>query len=295
MRTANLKIRPYIEYLARKIGYELVGEGNKLINFSEFKLYSRKLPKEICQENIDPYFSPVSVEIEAITSRVGFSFSRNDWHPFVETLKEYKLNSNLLYEDSTLAKLYCRYTPQNVQEVLTDQLSTPQKPLCDWPPKYKLISWIWTLNHTRVNRILKHIQNRKKNDGWIYYGPHDLSYGKNEFDRLIKVYNSIKYNGYSSNLSKSDPVSGYFLKKGKEIRFVLLEGNHRVSALQALGHKKVNVLIRKGHPAIVDYEKLHFWTKEEGGLYPSILLKQVFDNLFYGTGLDKARRYRLNI
>ncbi|MBT0812303.1 hypothetical protein KIH41_13540 [Litoribacter ruber] len=284
------KIKPFVEFLARKMGYELVGEGS----ISDFKLYPRKLPEQISLQATDPYTVPISVDISNITSRVGFSFSSNDWHPFVQTLKEYKINPNLRYEDSTLAKLYNRYTPQNVQEVLTEQIPTPQKPFCDWPPKYQFITWVWTLNQNRVVNIMNYIKGRCETNGWIYFGPHDITYGKKEFDRLISLYNSIKKDGFASTLSDQDPVNGYFLKKGNDLKFVLLQGNHRVSVLKALEYKTVKILIRKGHPAVVGYEKLHLWTQGFGGIYPTILIEQLFNNLFYGSGLDKAKRYGLN-
>jgi hypothetical protein len=289
------KIKPYVEFFARHMGYELVGEGSSLRNLSDFKLYPRKLPEQIGLHTSDPYTVPISVDISNITSRVGFSFSSKDWHPFVQTLKEYEMNPNLGYEDSTLAKLYKRYTPQNVQEVLTDQISTPQKPFCDWPPKYQFITWVWTLNQNRVDNIINYLKGRSDSDGWIYFGPHDISYGKKEFDRLISLYVSIKKEGFASTLSDKDPVNGYFLKKGNDVKFVLLQGNHRVSVLKALGHKSVNIIIRKGHPAVVDYDKLHLWTQGRGGIYSSLLIEQLFNNLFYGSGLDKAKRYGLNL
>lgn len=288
------KIRPYADYLAQLSGYELVGEGGVWLNFSNYKLFPRRLPGSIKKRSEDPYHTPFKVDITSITSRVGFSYENVGWHPFVQTLKEYEEIPDLVYEDSTLARLYNNYQPGNVQEVILDHIESPQKPFCDWPPKNELIRWVWALNENSVCSYLNRIKKTPDKDGWIFFGPHTQEYGKKEFQRLIGVYESIKTNGYQSGITDMDPVNGYFLKKEKKIRFVLLQGNHRVSALKALGYSEVDVVIRKGHPAVVDWADLHKWTQDGGGIYPSSLAKNLFDSLFDESGLQKAKRYGLS-
>lgn len=291
---SHLKIRPYASNIARKMGYELVGEGNMWWGFLYYKFFPRSLPALINTGSEDPYYIPIKIDINTITSRLGFSYAKDGWHPFVQTLKEYAQNEDLRYEDSTLARLYRQYCPSNVHEVLLDHLETQLKPICDWPPSNELIRWIWALNKTSVNSILKRLKDRPDSKGWIFFGPQKKEYGEKEFERLIDVYNSIKEKGYQHELSETDPVNGYFLKKGTDFRFVLLQGNHRVSALQALGYSEINVLIRKGHPAVIDRDDLHRWTEDGGGIYPSHLPYKLFDALFDESGMQKANRYDLN-
>jgi hypothetical protein len=290
---SKLKIRPYAAYLAQLSGHELIGAGGVRLNFSDYKLFPRRLPDSIKKGSEDPYFTPFKVDIISITSRVGFSYENAGWHPFVQTLKEYEENPDLNYEDSSLARLYNNYQPNNIQEVLIDHIQTPQKPFCDWPPVNDLIKWVWVLNENSVRIYLNRIKKTHDKDGWIFFGPHTPEYGKKEFQRLIGVYESIKANGYQSEITDMDPVNGYFLKKGKNTRFVLLQGNHRVSALKALGYSNVDVIIRRGHPAVIDWDDLYKWTQDCGGIYPSSLIKTLFDALFDGSGLQKAKRHDL--
>ncbi len=288
-----LKIRPYADYLAQLSGYELVGEGGSWLNFANYKLFPRSLPGSIKKGDEDPYHAPFKVDITTIRSRVGFSYQEDGWHPFVETLKEYAADPGLDYQDSTLARLYTKYCPRNVQEVLLDHFQTPLKPFCDWPPTNEFIRSVWTLGKPGVDSFMKIQWKQPISAGWIFYGPHDSAYGEREFRRLISVYESIKNKGYNSGLTNLDPVNGYFLKRGKEVRFVLLQGNHRVSVLKALGYKQVEVVIRKGHPALIDRDELHRWTEKGGGIYSASLVRNLFDTLFDSSGSEKAQRLGL--
>lgn len=288
-----MNLRSYVRFLARKTGYELVGDGDSLPQLFKHRLYPRTLPDAIYAGPEDPYYKPLRIAINSITSRIGFSYAEDGWHPFVETLKEYAQDPQLRYEDSTLFRLYSQYCPQNAQEVLLDHIKSPIKPLCDWPPSYELISWVWTLNKGGVRNRLGKLKSSSSAGGWILFGPHTHDYGKKEFTRLLGVYESIKNNGYKLAESGTDPVNGYFLKEGANFRFVLLQGNHRVSVLKALGHAGVDVVIRQGHPAVIDRDNLSGWTDACGGIYPSLLTQQLFDALFTETGLPKAMRYGL--
>ncbi|MEJ8800546.1 hypothetical protein [Pontibacter sp. H249] len=289
---SSLTLKPCASYFARQFGYELVGEG-ALWKRSNYKLFHRKLPHFIHNRSEDPYTIPFKISLRTVTSRLGFSYANDGWHPFVQTLKEYEQNPELRYEDSTLAKLYERYCPRNVHEVLLDHISVPLKPFCDWPPKNHLIRWVWALNHTSVRKSLKFFNNNGDEDGWIFFGPHTPEYGQREFNRLIGVYESIKKNGYRTGLAGVDPVNGYFLKYRDKTRFVLLQGNHRISALKALGYTEVEVLVRRGHPAVVDREHLLRWTEGGGGIYSDEVVTHLFDALFQETGVQKAKRYNL--
>jgi hypothetical protein len=288
-----VRLRPYASYMARLMGYELVGAGGQNFKLADYRFFTRKIPYVNQDESDDPYIRPFTVDIHSITSRVGFSYAEDGWHPFVQTLQEYLENPRLKFEDSTLKKLYDNFQPKNVQEVLLDHISLPLKPICDWPAHNLLIRWIWALNRNSVQIYLDRLHKKGSKDGWIFFGPHSEEYGKREFSRLIHVFESIKRSGYQKDEAIKDPVNGYFLKSGNDVRFVLLQGNHRISALKVLGYSDVDVVIRQGHPAVVDRADLRKWTCEGGGIYPSGMAGDLFDSLFYEKGIKKAQRYGL--
>lgn len=167
--------------LAKQLGYELVGENGNRWSFPSYKLFSRGIPEIIKIGREDPYDSTFKVDITEITSRVGFSYAEDGWHPFLETLKEYIKDPNLRFQDSTLARLYQNYRPTNVQEVILDHIKKPLKPFCDWPPTNEFIRSVWTLSKPGV-RYFMGVQGKKApTSGWIFYGPHDLEYGERSF------------------------------------------------------------------------------------------------------------------
>lgn len=234
------------------------------------------------------------VEIKEVTSRVGFSFAKDGWHPFVQTLQEYIKNPNLRYEDSTLSRLYSVYQPGNLQELMLDHVKIPLPPICFWPASNELIKRIWIMDRNQLEEIIRKEKTKKDGEeGWIYFGPHSQEYGENEFKRLISVYDSIKTKGYLSRLGSEEPVNGFFLKKGKATRFILMQGNHRVSALKVLGYSNVGAIIRPGHPQIINWDDLYRFTEEAGGIYPISIIQQIFLALFEESGLEKGRRYKL--
>lgn len=231
----------------------------------------------------------IKVEIGSITSRIGFSYANYGWHPFVETLKEYIKNEDLIYRDSSLAKLYSNYTPGNLQEVFLDHLKNPIKPLNELPPVNDAIRNLWCLKPVHLED-LRNRQKVRKPEGWIFFGPHTIEYGENEFKRLIQIYKSIRTNGYDPEKAAKDMVNGYFLKRGEEKKFVLLQGNHRVSALKVLGYEYVDVVLRDGHPPVVDHAQLKKWTIEHGGIFSQEVVRELFAALYHEKGLEKARR-----
>lgn len=289
----EIRLKPLVNCVARTFGFEAVGEVRRGWKIMDYKFHSRALPRQINPEGGDPYFTPFNVEISSISTRVGFSFCEPGWHPFVQTLKEYSENRNISYQQSTLANVFNRFNPKNLQEVLLDKVDLNLKPICDWPADNFLLSRIWELNEVSLKRYEFRKDSKLPAAGWIYYGPHDNHYGEKELQRLKEVYDSIRENGYLPDSSAPQEVNGYFLKNGNQLRFILLHGNHRVSALKALGYSKVKVVIRKGHPAVVDRQDLKNWATECGGLYPQGLLELIFDSLFYGSGLEKAGRLGL--
>ncbi|WP_010231837.1 hypothetical protein [Gillisia marina] len=186
------RIRPYLAYLARKFGYVLVGDSRNWWQIPRYKLFSGDLPNTIQINFEDPYTIPFKIDIESIISRVGFSYRDKGWHPFVETLKEYILDDNLSFQDSTISHLYRNFQPKNVQEAMLNCENRPLFPIYNWPPDNRLISRLWTLNKYSLSYFLKVINRNSDGQGWIFFGPHTIQYGNTEFKRLISVYNSIK-------------------------------------------------------------------------------------------------------
>jgi hypothetical protein len=288
LREFEPAVRPFLS----RLGYELVGEGGWR-HLADYRAFPTRLPVLLEEQPTDPYRTAFRVRLDDVTTRTGFSHGPEGWHPFVETLREYMADPGLRYENSTLARVYARYQPATTQEVLLDHIETPIEPFCRWPPDVNLFSWVWAHTPYSARRILNEVRDRGEDRAWRVFGPHSLEYGRKEFHRIIRVYESIKSEGFETEKHEGRPIDGYFLVRGDRYRFVLLHGNHRVAALKTLGYSEVNVRIRRSHPAVVDQAQLHRWSIGGGGLYPEETATALFEMLFTESGRSKAFRMGL--
>lgn len=76
-----------------------------------------------------------------------------------------------------------------------------------------------------------------------------------EFEWLERAWVSISENGYQPD--RYGYIEVFELRKGADSRFLVEDGNHRLSALHALGFKRVKVIHRFMHKANHSY--LRFW------------------------------------
>jgi hypothetical protein len=234
------------------------------------------------------------VDVARMTTDCGFSFAPGGWHPFVRTLEEYTRDPGLVYDASTLHRLHERFQPQSVQDLLLEEITTPVQPLSEWPPIRRLFRRVWALTPWLAERELRTERARPgRGRTWLYFGPTPEDFRREEFDRLTGVYDNIRHHGYRAALAATSPINGYFLKRGGDYRFVVLNGNHRVAVLAHLGIREVPVVIRVGHPSVVDEDRLDQWSLARGGLYPRGVAALLFEKMFSETGCDKAARLGL--
>lgn len=85
----------------------------------------------------------------------------------------------------------------------------------------------------------------------------------NEFERLKRVLDIVSHDYRPEQFP---PVTGYFLASGQDVRLVVGSGNHRVSALVAMGVDTVEIALHS-HTAVVNAASLHLWSIREGGIF----------------------------
>jgi hypothetical protein len=232
------------------------------------------------------YHEKILVDIKDCTSINGFAFGEG-WHFLVETLNQYRNNKNIRYDETALAKYYEYYQPQNLLEALfgedasdNDLLSLkkfrdPQNAPMPWTP---------------MNLINKKFKNNQGD-----YGPKDRfsNYGIQRMERLIKIHNNINENGFNEEeySDVGDHIKGIMLKNSNEYRFLVVNGNHRIAALSALGYQKVMVRSCKKFPAIIDVENIKNWPCVKKGIYSETTAEKIFMHYFEQNGLDKAKNW----
>jgi hypothetical protein len=105
-----------------------------------------------------------------------------------------------------------------------------------------------------------------------------------EYFWLEQAYTSISKYGYQPNSYSF--IEAFELKKGNENVYVLTDGNHRISALSALGHK--HVLIKVSRSIKWNGKNHQKWNQVRLGTYSEQDAIQLFN--VYFTGVNNFKR-----
>ena len=219
----------------------------------------------------------MKIKIEKVRNIIYFDYV--NYHPFVKTLKQYKKNNSLKYEDSELYNYYNKFNPKNLSQVMfeTDELES-----------FASIDKFCVI-HPWHGRIIKQKGEKGLNikEGCQYFGKVSKRKGLLEFMRLIKLYNIIKTNGYN----KRKKVTGYLLKKKNDYRVVLIGGNHRMAVIAALKHKYVKIKIR--NKKTIELNNVSQWPNVQNNLLNIDEAKKIFNRYFEDNGKNKLERINL--
>jgi hypothetical protein len=228
----------------------------------------------------------VRVPMAAITTPWGFSFHPDGWHPYVATLRECEATHRPPVTSTSLFTFYKRYTPGTVQDALLEDVSEPLEPLCSWPSDAGLLN-VWSLTPERVQAALSDLPN-KHNRPRQFIGPHPEWWIREDVARLSGVLRSMRTHGYAPERFDGARITGYFLARGADVRFVCRHGSHRLAVLAHLGYEDVEVMVAPHVTPVVSYDDLEWWSVDRGGLYPMPVAEQLFLKMFHETGRTKA-------
>lgn len=232
------------------------------------------------------------VPIERIADRTGFHYGGDGWHPYVAALEQRLARPALPYTETVLRTYYDRFRPTTVHEALLDGLGVAPGTLASWPAVDLLLD-VWWVTSRQVAATRSKL--RSAPDGRLphsqHRGPASDEHGAVHLRRIVEVYRSIERIGYQPRTLGY--VTGYFLQRGPDYRFVVGHGNHRLAALQVLGHEVVPVTLRHGHPPVVAAERARRWTVEGGGLLAAAEVIGVFRRFLAVDPRERARRLGL--
>jgi hypothetical protein len=223
----------------------------------------------------------------------------SNWHPFVETLREYELGKITTYEGSVLEAYYNKHQPANASEAIVGFKQTPDIFRTQPAHVYRLSPW-HPDSAEHVDSSVKEFTKEHfpshdgevmtlESDGFQYHGPVSQKKGQFEYHRLIQIYESIKDNGYNRELGHA-----YFLmlRRGKDVRFLARgDGNHRTAAMAALGHDKIPALFQR--PIIFDIEMAEHWVQVQKNVWTHDQAVAYFNHLFDFDSRKWARKHNL--
>lgn len=287
MRQAIINI---IKTGLNKLGYELVSSGQ---DTNPPQLTS--IEEVLFQNNIgcpSVYLCPT----EDFRLPNGLSFSPTGWNPF-ETLAREHMNSpkKLSYEGSSLERFYSVWQPANAMEALIYKSNsdgilnilpayTYHTPWSDISPEER---------HLLMENIIKkenqaaNVSNLGANQGYGLHGPVSTQKGKVEFDRTIRLLESIYNKGYKP-MKLNDNITGIAIKRKDKYLICVAHGIHRVSVLSALNFSHIPVVITK----FIDMDDISHWPQvykknwfeEEAAIYIEHLFE--FDSLKWAKMLE---------
>ncbi len=222
-----------------------------------------------------------TIPISEARTHFGSGFGPEGWHPLVETFKLYQVNPALDWKNTPLFLFLKNFTPHSICDLLetgqTDEKTASEagiKPQANLP----LFHYPWGTFTRKTS----------PKDPWRsrFCGPSSDEFIREEFERSIRLFERIRKEGYRPWKLGGSFISGTFLISSKgDKRFIVLQGNHRMAALAALGVLELPVRII---PSLyLDYvleDGMDHWPLVEKGLCARNTAKAVFDLYFKENG-----------
>lgn len=226
------------------------------------------------------------VELDKCRSLNGFGFGAQGWNHFSAALEELLEKPELGYSESILKNFYERFQPKNRQEQL---FGGPGEALSPLDRGWTLLPWVDTKNR-RQNPLESPLLNDSGNP---HYGPNSDEFGEFVLKRLLASYTLLKEFGYRPEVFPDGYIQGYLLKWGKDYRFYVNEGQHRIATLSLLGYREIKVKLNPDFMPVVDLKNISKWPQVRRGLYSKEVATRVFCHYFLEDGRATARRLTL--
>ncbi|CDQ20641.1 methyltransferase domain-containing protein [Halobacillus karajensis] len=276
----HVKNGTYSEKAARKIFnfyFETTGieKAENTGCFKEGEIWDMTIPTGV--EALDSTSPTVMVPLDKCVDWQGFTYTAKGWHYLCETIKEYRKKPKITYRHSILYQYYSLYQPKSMFECLMcEDAYDPVNSDGPWVPLP------WGMGHRRVPE-----------EGNQHYGPNTKTFIRKEFKRLVHIYEKLKEEGYQPTHHHDGFIKGHFLKKGRDYRFLITGGQHRIAALAMLGYESILARIPPRRKRVIDLEDMMGWDQVVNGNYPPEVATHVFHMYFDLNGREKASLYGL--
>lgn len=264
----------------------MVPPNRRVRDMRHLRIERLRLPNEVTASLGHAGPGTMLVDLARTLNRAAFSYGSTGWHPYVAALREHLQRPDLPYPDSVLAAFYARFQPRTVHDLLLYD-GVRRATLDSWPAVDRLID-VWSAQRGDVLRTRARPADPTELPHSQYRGPTNHEFGARHLYRVVTAYESFREHGYRPELFDSGFVTGYFLTRGDDYRFVVGHGNHRLAALSVLGERNVTVTLRPTHPPVVDASALHRWTTPHGGLFEPHESRALHDRFFAEDSVSRA-------
>jgi hypothetical protein len=237
---------------------------------------------------------PFLIDIDVTRLRghgaLGLVLDRGIGHPFIDTMAAYGLGQQSGYAGSAVEKFYRDWTPASAVDALGLDAAAASSALRQLPPYATLLPWFQqnpdeflAIRESWIRAELSDYGARLDPEhGGLENGPWSPIKGAYEYQRIVSVYDSIRERGYVPAAQRDAHIYGHLLIDGDDWCVLLRNGNHRASALVALGWTRIPVLVISGTETPRRLEAAH-WPNVRNGVFTLDQATAVFDRVFAGT------------
>ena len=215
------------------------------------------------------------VNIRNCKNPLGFSFDTGGFHFLIEALSIYD-NDGYESAEAYMKMFYEKFTPSTSEFLLTT-LGMKVRWNIEDPFQYP-----WGNFSFNEDVIYK-----KDTINARICGPNNIEKTKRNFKQFIELYESIRQYGVRNPI-----ITGAFLLKNSQSRFIVLQGNHRLAILAKLGVKQVRVK-KLSSDKNIKYEHLQSYKYVREGQCDLKDSQRYFDALFDSSGLNIKEYYAL--
>lgn len=216
----------------------------------------------------------------------GLNFRDDGWHPYTATLLEYARGETSGYQGSSLQHYYERWQPKNIREAF---LELPRDRELENAPSHLVNLYPWSAKSVaEADETMKaacyrdHVEHGRPDitvaeHGYNGHGPVSEDVMRLEFDRLVRVYESLAAHGYRREYGDIRVLA---VRRGDEYRFILSGGgHHRTAAMKALGYRTVSVTFNN-LPTIFDAADIPRWAQVIDGIWSERMARAYVDHMF---------------
>lgn len=201
----------------------------------------------------------------------GFRYGRNEFNPYENYIRGLANGEPVAQLREHFEEFILHYRPPYLGEALG---ITTSKPIPLWWLPWK--SWLklmrpgaWQPSTAGVVDIL------------TYFTPSGVEWNRiaEEFTWMEGALAAMRYPGYLPE--RFDYIEVFELRGEGFSRFLVIDGNHRLGALHALGHRRVSVRLRPLHRA--SRKRARLWPLVLSGHVPYRDALAIFDSYFTGN------------
>ena len=212
----------------------------------------------------------IDIKISSCVHFCGFRYGLKEYNPYETYIMELHQNKPESSIQEKFINFLQHYRPSSFGEALGISLNRNYPLWQDpWDEKIDLDYNAHSMEHDMIPDIITH------------FSPDGIPYRiiKQEFRALRNAYESIKAEGYQPK--KYGYAEVLCLQGDTSCAYILLDGNHRVSALSALG--KTDVTVRLYRKNVIHKKKARQWYGVRKGIYEFDDAIKIFDVYFNGN------------